>query len=176
MLTVYVEIIILKGLTMRRSIIIIVSLVVLIYAGTTITQYLEIQREKGRANGNVLACPLTYCPAPPREPTKATPDQGTSTWTGEASYYWTGGCLGCSANLTMANGQTLDDEKLTIAFMRLPLGSFVEVTNLANQKTVTAEVTDTGGFEKIGRIADLNKAVKEAIECSSLCQVKIKAL
>lgn len=98
---------------------------------------------------------------------------------GEASYYSREGCIGCSENLTMANGQPLDDTALTLALTpemvnkyKL-LNDYVEVENLANGKTVRARVTDTGGFGKLGRVADLSVATKNAINCKSLCQVKI---
>ena len=36
---------------------------------------------------------------------------------GNASYYSVAGCLGCSPTLTMANGERLNDKKLTLALM-----------------------------------------------------------
>lgn len=119
-----------------------------------------------------IAPTITPSPSPIPSPTPLT-------YEGEASYYWTGGCLGCSENQTMANGEPLDDTKLTMA---LPpeevrkhklLNDEFTVTNKANGKSVTVRVTDTGGFAKYNRVADLSKATKEAIGCQSLCQVKI---
>ena len=80
-------------------------------------------------------------------------------WEGKVSHYSRAGCLGCSATLTMANGQPLDDEALTIAFNKAPLGTRLKLTNLDNGKSVIVTVTDRGGFEKLGRIADLVPAV-----------------
>jgi len=80
-------------------------------------------------------------------------------WIGKVSHYSRSGCLGCSSTLTMANGKPLDDGASTIAFNYLPLGSRVKLTNLDNGKSVTAEVTDTGGFTELGRIADLTPRV-----------------
>lgn len=85
-------------------------------------------------------------------------------WTGKVSHYSRAGCLGCSATLTMANGQPLDDEALTIAFNQAPLGTRLKLTNLDNGKNVIVTVTDTGGFERLGRIADLVPAVAKALE------------
>lgn len=85
------------------------------------------------------------------------------TWTGKVSHYSREGCLGCSPTLTMANGQPLDDNALTIAFNYLPLGSRVKLTNLDNGKSIVAEVTDTGGFTGLGRIADLTPKVASAL-------------
>lgn len=87
-----------------------------------------------------------------------------NSWKGKVSHYSRSGCLGCSATLTMANGETLDDERLTIAFNKLPMNTQVRLTNLDNGKSVIATVTDTGGFERLGRIADLVPAVARELE------------
>lgn len=98
---------------------------------------------------------------------------------GEASYYSRAGCLGCSETLTMANGEELDDAALTLALTpemvseHKLLNDLVTVKNKANGKTVKARVTDTGGFGKYNRVADLSVATKDAIACSSLCEVQI---
>ena len=97
-------------------------------------------------------------------------------WNGTASYYSEAGCVGCRADLLMANGKSFKDEGMTVAFNKLPLGAFVEVTNVSNGQAVTVEVTDRGGFEPLGRIIDLSKGVKEVINCSDLCEVKVKEL
>lgn len=97
-------------------------------------------------------------------------------WTGIASYYSRKGCLGCSKNFTMANGKPLIDENLTVAFNRLRLGSKVKITNLKNNESVVATVTDTGGFERHNRIVDLTVGTKNAIKCSDLCKVKVEEL
>lgn len=97
-------------------------------------------------------------------------------YTGTASYYSKAGCVGCSPTLTMANGQTLDDTRLTVAFNRAPQNSYVTVRNLENDHIVTAQVTDTGGFEKLHRIIDLTVATRDAIKCSNLCKVEVTLL
>lgn len=97
-------------------------------------------------------------------------------WEGTASFYSRAGCIGCSKTLTMANGKPLDDEGLTVAFNKLPLGRMVRITNVKYQMFVDAKVTDRGGFERLGRIVDMTTAVKDAISCSHLCQVTIEEL
>lgn len=98
---------------------------------------------------------------------------------GEASYYSVAGCLGCSPTLTMANGERLDDSKLTIALTPEMVSKYkllndtVKVTNVDNGAHTYAKVTDTGGFAKYNRVADLSLATKEAILCPSLCIVKV---
>jgi rare lipoprotein A (peptidoglycan hydrolase) len=88
---------------------------------------------------------------------------------GEASYYSRAGCLGCSPALTMANGQPLDDNALTMAIganLKHLVGHKARVTSLATGKSTTVLITDTGGFyqAKYGnRVADLTIATKQAI-------------
>jgi len=104
-------------------------------------------------------------------------------WRGTASYYSRAGCLGCKYrmgksgwNLYMHNGEVLDDTKLTVAFNWLPLNSMVRVTNRDTGIHINAKVTDTGGFNRLGRIIDLGLATKIAINCRDLCQVKVEKI
>jgi hypothetical protein len=102
-------------------------------------------------------------------------------WTGKASYYSREGCLGCSKTLTMANGETLDDGRLTLAMTPEDvrkyklLNTSVTVQNVKTKAQVVAKVTDTGGFSRYRRIADLSVATKQAIGCADLCDVEITA-
>lgn len=88
---------------------------------------------------------------------------------GEASYYSRAGCLGCSAGLTMANGQPLDDNAFTMAIgadKKHLVGHKAKVTNLNTGQSVEVRITDTGGFyqAKYGRrVADLTVAAKQAV-------------
>jgi rare lipoprotein A (peptidoglycan hydrolase) len=118
----------------------------------------------------------TYIRSPQRETNVVQTSVASPTWSGIASYYSEDGCIGCSPTLTMANGKRFDEDALTLAFNRLPLGTLVKVVNVSTGSSVEAEVTDTGGFEKLGRIADLSKGLKEAIGCTNLCQVKVVKL
>src|SRR3990167_7124762 len=99
------------------------------------------------------------------------------TYTGYVSTYTAtyGGCLGCKPYwdskgqlyYNMANGEKLDDNRLTIAFYDLgimPLGTRVSLVNRTNLKSIVATVTDTGGFmDCCNRIADLSLATANAI-------------
>lgn len=99
---------------------------------------------------------------------------------GQASYYSWAGCLGCNALRVMANGEQLNDNALTMAIgadKSHLVGYSAHITNLANGKTVTARITDTGGFyqEKYGsRVADLSLATKQAIGMGGLGQVRVE--
>ncbi len=101
------------------------------------------------------------------------------TWTGTASYYSETGCLGCSKTLTMANGQRLDDRRLTLAMIPSTVRKYkllnknVTIRNSKTGASVVATVTDTGGFGRYSRIADLSVATKLAIGCGDLCRVEI---
>lgn len=120
------------------------------------------------------------------EPSKTSPVKARETndtsmvrkgiWNGQASVYTEEGCLGCDPNLITASGEKLDDHKLTLAFNHLPMKTMVKVTNSANGLHVIAKVNDTGGFAKYNRIADLNKATAEAINCKGLCNVLVEEI
>ena len=102
---------------------------------------------------------------------------------GEASWYGTGEgeCLGCSENLIMANGQKLDDTKLTVACglsnscKYLNLGDKLLITNLDNSKQVIVVVTDKGGL-RAGRLLDVSKAVRDILEFEGLANIKFSII
>ncbi len=102
---------------------------------------------------------------------------------GTASWYGTGDneCLGCSKNRTMANGQKLDDKKLTVACglksscKYLKMGTKILITNLDNSKQVVAIVTDKGGL-RAGRLLDVSKEVKSQLEMKGIGNVKFSVI
>ena len=91
------------------------------------------------------------------------------TFRGEASWYSKDYCLGCNPQRLMANKKPLDDDKPTIAMQRLPLGTLVEITNMQNGMIALAMVTDRGGFERLGRIADFTPRVRNLLNCYGTC-------
>jgi len=109
---------------------------------------------------------------------RATVIEGQASWYGATPEE----CLGCNPNFIMANGEKLDGKVKTIACAvgttcnDFPIGSLVEVINLENMMTTNARVTDTGGFAKYNRVADISKAVKGAINCEGLCRVRVTVL
>lgn len=92
---------------------------------------------------------------------------------GLASFYSIAGCLGCSSNFIMANGERLNDSKLTVAYNRVPLNSYIGIINRSNLKYTIAKVTDRGGYEKHGKIIDLSLATKNILGCKDICYVEI---
>lgn len=99
-------------------------------------------------------------------------------WKGMASWYGDVDeeCEGCREDRRMSNGRVFDETKNTIAFNWLSLNSIVRVTNLSNGLSEIVTVTDTGGFNGLGRIADLSKGVKNKLECEDLCHVQVEEI
>lgn len=62
----------------------------------------------------------------------------------------------------MANGKPFNMNKMTAAHRKLPFGTKVKVTNLANQKSVVVTITDRGPFAK-NRVLDLSKKAADKL-------------
>jgi rare lipoprotein A len=73
---------------------------------------------------------------------------------GKASWYKLGG--------TTASGERANPNQLTAAHRNLPFGTLVDVTNLANGKTVTVRINDRGPFAK-GRVIDVTWAAAKEL-------------
>lgn len=78
--------------------------------------------------------------------------------TGVASWYGPG----FHGRLT-ANGEVYDQHTLSAAHPTLPLPSYVRVTNLANDRSVTVRVNDRGPFAH-DRIIDLSKRAADVLD------------
>lgn len=78
---------------------------------------------------------------------------------------------------TTANGEKFNQSALTAAHRKLPFGTRVRVTNVANGKTVTVRINDRGPFVR-GRVIDLSKAAFKQIgdTRSGLLKVKLEIL
>lgn len=90
---------------------------------------------------------------------------------GEASYYGRG-----FHGKETASGETFNQNDLTAAHRKLPLGTEAKVTNLETGKSVKVEVNDRGPYAK-GRVIDLSKAAakKIGIDDEGTAKVKIEA-
>lgn len=75
-----------------------------------------------------------------------------------------------------ASGERFDQNALTAAHRKLPLGSEVKVTNLDNGRSIIVEINDRGPYKK-GRVIDLSKgaARKLGIVDDGLATVRIEA-
>lgn len=94
---------------------------------------------------------------------------GEASWYGEEDHE----CLGCRADRLMANGERFNENARTLAFNHLPLNTEVTVRNLDNGEIIEATVTDTGGFNSLGRIADLSEGLKNLLGCADICNVEV---
>ena len=76
-----------------------------------------------------------------------------------------------------ASGEIYDMYKLTAAHKKLPLGTYVKVTNLSNGKSVIVKINDRGPYVK-GRIIDLSYAAAKKIGMvkKGVQKVKIEAI
>ncbi len=61
-----------------------------------------------------------------------------------------------------ANGEIFDQNKMTAAHRTYPFGTVVQVTSLANGKSVEVRINDRGPFVK-GRIIDLSRSAAKEI-------------
>ena len=76
-----------------------------------------------------------------------------------------------------SSGETFDTLKLTAAHPSLPIPSYVEVTNLENDRRIVVRVNDRGPFHE-GRIIDLSyaAAVKLGFADAGTAKVRVVAL
>jgi rare lipoprotein A len=93
---------------------------------------------------------------------------GSGTETGMASYY----AESYNGKKT-ANGEIYQSSQLTAAHKKLPFGTKVKVTNLANGKSVKVRINDRGPFIT-GRIIDLTKAAAKKIDMVAAGVVKVE--
>jgi rare lipoprotein A len=91
---------------------------------------------------------------------------------GLASYYGKG-----FHGKKTASGEIFNENKLTAACNVLPLGTWVQVTNLKNKKVVVVKITDRLHV-RMRRIADLSKAAAKKLGYikQGLTRVKIEVL
>jgi len=76
-----------------------------------------------------------------------------------------------------ANGNIYDSKKLTAACNVLPLGTWVKVTNLKNEKTVIVQINDRLHHKNM-RLIDLTKTAAKKLDFISrgLTKVKVEVL
>jgi rare lipoprotein A len=75
-----------------------------------------------------------------------------------------------------ANGKNFDHRDLTAAHRTLAFGTLVRITNLANGRTVTVEITDRGPHIK-GRVIDISLAAARQIgmQTKGVARVRLEA-
>jgi rare lipoprotein A len=95
-------------------------------------------------------------------------ERGVASWYGEPFH-----------GRRTSSGETYDMYAMTAAHRSLPLPSYVEVTNLANGRTVTLRVTDRGPFhDPERRIIDVSytAALKLGMVGTGTAPVRVRAL
>ena len=99
----------------------------------------------------------------------ATPSKPKHHWfqTGRASWY--GGNFNGKRT---ASGERFNQNFLTCAHRTLPLGSWIRVTNLSNNKSTFVRVTDRGPFVK-NVVLDLSYAAARRLGFTSTARVRI---
>ena len=81
------------------------------------------------------------------------------------------------ANHAGANGEIYNQNAMTAAHRTLPMGTVIEVTNLATNQAVTVRVTDRGPFIH-GRVLDLSMGAAKAagVYRAGVAQVRIEVV
>lgn len=76
-----------------------------------------------------------------------------------------------------SNGEIFDKNKLSAAHKDFPLGTWLRVTNLKNNRTIIVKVNDRGPFIE-GRILDLSKKAADELGflIEGLAKVRIEVL
>lgn len=90
--------------------------------------------------------------------------------TGEASWYGPG-----FHGRKTANGERFDTYDFTAAHKTLPFGTLLKVTNLENNRYTVVRINDRGPYIR-GRIIDLSKAAKNALEMGGTALVRIEQI
>ncbi len=103
---------------------------------------------------SVLSVILTACSTAPN---KINSQQSDISERGKASFY-----ADKYHGRTTASGERFSQQAATAAHLKLPFGTRVNVTNIANNKSVVVKINDRGPYIR-GRIIDLSKAMFEKI-------------
>jgi len=102
--------------------------------------------------------------------TKGDPTGSSYVEIGEASWYGPG-----FHGRKTANGERFDTYEFTAAHKTLPFGTLLKVTNLGNNLYTVVRINDRGPYVR-GRIIDLSRAAKDAINMGGTTQVKIEQI
>ena len=107
-------------------------------------------------------------------PALVNPNPATAMAQGVASWYAE---FSPGINVTTANMEVFDHEKMTCAMWEVPFNSMVRVTNLENGKKIIVRVNDRGParrYYRKGRIIDLTRAAFEKIAPPEKGLVKVR--
>jgi rare lipoprotein A len=114
-------------------------------------------------SANKSATPVSYRGATVPKKSEAKPYQvGNASWYGELFQ-----------GKETASGETYDMYRYTAAHMQLPLGTWVKVTNLKNNKFVVVRVNDRGPVTP-GRIIDLSYSAARQLNMAGRGVAKVR--
>lgn len=99
------------------------------------------------------------------------PKEGNSELTGIASWYSESDP---GINPTTANGEIFDDSQQTCATWYFPFGTYLRVTELESNRSVTCRVNDRGPSKRLARVIDLTKATFQEIAPLPVGLVSVK--
>jgi rare lipoprotein A len=95
------------------------------------------------------------------------PAAGAAEIRGRASWYAEGGRVAC--------GGRFRPDGLTAAHLKLPCGTRLIVTNLANGKSVVVRVTDRGPAKRTGCILDLSRGAAKVLGMIAAGHASVRA-
>jgi rare lipoprotein A len=98
------------------------------------------------------------------------PSQNSQAQVGKASWYGR-----IFQHHMTASGELYDMNQLTAAHRTFPLGSWVKVTNLKNDRSVIVRINDRGPVAK-GRIIDLSYGAAKGLAISGISRVRLELL
>ena len=121
-----------------------------------------------------LLASLIFAPILGQKPSSSTPAKNTKPGIlyGTASYY-----ADKFQGRPTASGQPYDKNKMTCACNKLPLGTWIRVTNLKNKKQVVVKIIDRLHY-KNERLVDLSRAAASKLGYlgSGLTRVKVEKM
>ncbi|MBL8251957.1 MAG: septal ring lytic transglycosylase RlpA family protein [Candidatus Competibacter sp.] len=102
----------------------------------------------------------------------ALPNAAEASQIGTASWYGPG-----FHGRPTASGERFNQNQMTAAHRRLPLGTRVKVTNLQNGRNIEVRINDRGPYRG-GRIIDLSKAAAKrlAMHSSGVARVRVETI
>ena len=122
----------------------------------------------GAAPGNSTPESQQGAPGQTQETIKATKTRKSQV--GKASWYGR-----IFQHKKTASGEPYDMNQLTAAHRTLPLGSFVKVTNLKNDRSVVVRINDRGPILK-NRIIDLSYSAAKMLRMGGVDRVRLDVI
>lgn len=151
----------------------------LIFATTLPSTFAAGANHQGRPSQVAWQAPVAVAQTSPQSSRtvsssrKSTPKRERKPQVGKASYY-----SKRFQGRRTASGHPYHQDAYTAAHRTLPLGTWVRVTNLGNQRWVVVQITDRGPYAGSSRIIDLSRrsADELAMTESGLAKVRLEVM